>query len=64
MQNVPTALEVKRNGLDLGEMVKIQQEKIEELTLYLIQLNKEIEKLKKENDSFKNLEERLSKIER
>ncbi|MNR69276.1 hypothetical protein D3C85_1944080 [compost metagenome] len=45
-------------------MAKIQQEKIEELTLYLIQQNKEIEKLKKENESFKNISERLSKIEK
>lgn len=64
LQNVPTAEEIKRNGLELGEMVKIQQEKIEELTLYLIQQNKEIEKLEKENQAFKSIAERLSKIEK
>lgn len=63
LQNVPTAEDIKSKGLELGEMAKIQQEKIEELTLYLIQQNKEIEKLKKENESFKNISERLSKIE-
>lgn len=35
------------NGLQLGEVVRLQQEKIEELTLYLIELKKEIENLKK-----------------
>lgn len=41
--NVPSAEFIKNNGLELGEMTKIQQEKIEELTLYLIQQNKMIE---------------------
>ncbi|SHL10991.1 hypothetical protein [Flavobacterium chilense] len=46
LPNVPSAKEIKENGLELGEMVKIQQEKIEELTLYLIQQNKEMDELK------------------
>jgi len=46
LQNVPSAKEITEKGLELGEMAKIQQEKIEELTLYLIQQNKEIEELK------------------
>jgi hypothetical protein len=64
LQNVPTAGDIKSKGLELGEMAKIQQEKIEELTLYLIQQNKEIEKLKIENESFKKLEERLIRLEK
>jgi hypothetical protein len=46
LPNVPSAKEVTEKGLELGEMVKIQQEKIEELTLYLIQQNKDMEELK------------------
>ncbi|WP_394776535.1 hypothetical protein [Flavobacterium sp.] len=46
LPNVPSAKEITKSGLELGEMTKIQQEKIEELTLYLIQQNKEIEELK------------------
>lgn len=46
LPNVPSAKEVTEKGLELGEMAKIQQEKIEELTLYLIQQNKQIEELK------------------
>jgi hypothetical protein len=64
LQNVPTAQEISNNGLELGDMAKIQQEKIEELTLYLIQQNKEINKLKKENESFKKLEEKLNRLEK
>ncbi|SCY26838.1 hypothetical protein SAMN02927916_1671 [Flavobacterium anhuiense] len=46
LKNVPSAKEIAEHGLELGEMSKVQQEKIEELTLYLIQQNKEIEELK------------------
>jgi hypothetical protein len=46
LQNVPSEKEVAEKGLKLGEIAKIQQEKIEELTLYLIQQNKDIEVLK------------------
>jgi hypothetical protein len=46
LPNVPSAKQVKEEGINVGEMAKIQQEKIEELTLYLIQQNKEIEELK------------------
>lgn len=46
LPNVPSAAQVKEEGIALGEMTKIQQEKIEELTLYLIQQSKQIEELK------------------
>jgi hypothetical protein len=48
LPNVPSAKEVEQKGLDLGDMSRIQQEKIEELTLYLIQQNKEIQELKEQ----------------
>lgn len=53
--NVPSAQRVKEDGIELGEMAKIQQEKIEELTLYLIQQNKEIELLKSKNKELEEL---------
>ncbi|KGO90474.1 hypothetical protein [Flavobacterium suncheonense] len=43
LPNVPSAEKVKEEGIELGEMAKIQQEKIEELTLYIIALNKKLE---------------------
>jgi hypothetical protein len=46
LPEVPTAKEVEQNGVNLGEMnVKLLQ-KVEELTLYLIEQKKEIELLK------------------
>ncbi len=46
LPNVPSAKQVKEEGINVADMARIQQEKIEELTLYLIQQNKEIEDLK------------------
>ncbi|CAL2063363.1 hypothetical protein [Tenacibaculum sp. 190524A05c] len=63
LANIPSAKEVKENGLELGEMNKKLLEKVEELTLYTIQQNKEIKKLKEENKQLKSLEERLAKLE-
>ena len=48
LPNIPAAGKVAAEGFDLGDMNKRLLEKIEELTLYLIQLNKEVEGLKKD----------------
>jgi len=48
LPNIPTAQEVAENGLSVGEMQVKQMEKIEELTLYIIELRREIENLKKD----------------
>lgn len=48
LPNVPSAAKVAEEGLELGEIAKVQQEKIEELTLYLIEQNKKIEELTKQ----------------
>lgn len=42
LPNVPTAQQVASEGISVGEIAKIQQEKIEELTLYIIELNKRL----------------------
>jgi hypothetical protein len=46
LPNIPTAAEIEKNGLFLGDTQKKMIEKIEELTLYVIDLKKEIELLK------------------
>jgi|GEM_PF-1320859 len=50
LPNVPSAKEVIENGLELGKMAVTQQEKIEELFLYVIQLNKDVQILRAENE--------------
>lgn len=47
LPEIPSAKEVEENGLDLGAMQGKLLLKIEELTLYIIQQQKEIEELKK-----------------
>lgn len=46
LPEMPSAAEVEENGVELGEMNKLLLQKVEELTLYIIQMNKEIELLK------------------
>lgn len=49
LPEVPSASDIESNGANLGELSKIQMQKIEELTLYLIELKKEIENLKEKS---------------
>ena len=42
LPNIPAAAEVEKNGISLGEMQVKQMEKIEELSLYIIELNKQL----------------------
>lgn len=49
LPNIPSAKEIQEKGLQLGEMTNLLLQKIEELTLYTIELKKEIEQLKKAN---------------
>lgn len=54
LPNVPSAQEIKNKGIDLGDMSKRLMEKVEELTLHLIEM-------KKEN---KDLKERIEQLEK
>ncbi|RQO80250.1 hypothetical protein DBR40_00985 [Pedobacter sp. KBW01] len=42
LPGMPSAKEVEANGIEVSEMLKLQQKKIEELTLQLIELNKKV----------------------
>ena len=46
LPEVPSAQEVEENGVDVGEMNKLLLQKVEELTLYIIDLQKQIDELK------------------
>ena len=49
LPNIPSAKEIEEKGLQLGDNQKKMMEKIEELTLYIIEANKKIEKLEQIN---------------
>ncbi len=53
LPDVPTASEVERNGLDLADNQAILLKKIEELTLYIINQQKDIDGLKKKVQDLK-----------
>lgn len=46
LPNVPSAQQVQEEGIDLAEMNKVLLQKIEELTLYMLQQQKELEQIK------------------
>lgn len=46
LPDVPSAAEIEKSGIDVGKMDALLLQKIEELTLYLIQLKKENEAIK------------------
>ena len=56
--NIPSAEEVEANGIQLGEMSKLLLEKIEELTLYTIEQQNEIDQLQKESQELANLKKK------
>lgn len=59
LPEVPAASEIENKGLDLGEMQRIQMQKIEELTLHLIQLD---ERLSASEQRIKELEAENQKL--
>ena len=60
--NIPSAREVEEKGIQLGEMNKLLLEKIEELTLYTLEQEKEIQKLKAQNSKIELLERENKKM--
>lgn len=53
LPGVPSAEEIEQNGLELGEMQRIQMEKMEEIYLHMINMEARITQLEKENAELK-----------
>lgn len=53
LENIPNEKEVLENGINLGEMNSRLLQKIEELTLYMIEMKKEIERQNEEIEKLK-----------
>jgi len=68
LPEVPSAKEMEKNGVQLGEMNMLLLKKIEELTLYTIEMNKKMEELKKENETaksrLKNMETKFDQLKK
>jgi hypothetical protein len=50
---MPSAKTVEKEGIDVGEINTLLLEKIEELSLYLIQMEERMRKLEAENKTLK-----------
>ncbi|WP_369014656.1 hypothetical protein [Flavobacterium anhuiense] len=63
LENIPSEEEVLKNGINLGEMNAKLLQKIEELTLYAIKQNQEIENLKKQQINSEEITEKVQKMQ-
>jgi hypothetical protein len=59
LPNVPSAEQLYSDGMELADMARMQQEKIEELTLYIIELDKQ---LTREHDINETQDAELSEL--
>lgn len=50
LPNVPSAADIDKNGINLGPMTSALLEKVEELTLYIIQLEKRLKAVEEKKD--------------
>jgi hypothetical protein len=62
LPDIPSAEEVKANGISLGEIDAKLLQKIEELTLYVIELKKENEDLKAKGNEIDELKEMVQQL--
>lgn len=53
LPNIPSAGEIAEKGIDMGKMNILMMEKIEELTLYILQQNEKIQQLQQQIDDLK-----------
>ncbi len=60
LPNIPSSRIIESQGIEIGNITRLQQEKIEELTLYTIQQQKEIDHLKKLVEQLINAKETSS----
>jgi hypothetical protein len=62
LPNMPTAEEVEQNGADLGELNRLLVEKVEELTLYILELEERLVEMEAQNGTETAKAELLSRI--
>ncbi len=63
LPNMPSALEVRQKGINLGEMDAKLLQKIEELTLYILEQQRKIDSLERQNQKMEMILDRLMELE-
>ncbi|MEO1257016.1 MAG: hypothetical protein AAFY41_19335, partial [Bacteroidota bacterium] len=64
LPEIPSATEIGQNGIDLGDMNMRLLKKIEELTLYIIEQNEQIEELKISSARIDELEKQIEQLKK
>ena len=62
LPNMPSAQQVAEQGIGLGELARLQTEKIEELTLHIIALHERIEALENQNQALQALQAQINAL--
>ncbi len=62
LPEIPSAKEIEEDGLNMAGMMALQMKKIEELTLYMIEMNKKYSDVQKENEQLKARLDTLEKV--
>jgi hypothetical protein len=62
LPGIPSEKEIQQNGFEMAEMDAMLLQKIEELTLYMIDLKKENTKLKQQNEKLKNQTQKIETV--
>jgi hypothetical protein len=62
LPEMPTVQQIAKDGLNLGEINKLLVKKVEELTLYLIEKDKQLDDQQKINQDFKEELQRLEQV--
>ena len=62
LPEIASADEMSKEGADLGELNAKLLQKIEELTLYMIEMNKEVKALKNENSELMGKVKKLEAV--
>ncbi|HSZ33160.1 MAG TPA: hypothetical protein VK772_07605, partial [Puia sp.] len=63
LPEIPSASEVKKDGIDIGANQALMLKKIEELTLYVIEQNKELQELKDQNNKLTHANQKIEKLQ-
>ena len=64
LPNIPSAEQVAEHGVKVGEMEAKLLQKVEELTLYVIEMNKRVQALEQENTQLGGRSVSLAKASR
>src|SRR5690554_43539 len=63
LPNMPTASEVDENGADIGEINRLLVEKVEELTLYVLELEERLSEAESTDTNNESLQKHIERLE-